>query len=146
MKKVKDYIYKDITSVNENSTIRKVISVLKLQRIRAVPVINQLGEYIGCISEKELLSAAVPEYMKSIYNTSFMANHGQITEHLKNILEDKIINYIDTKYPSLSSEDSISYAADMMYRTQRTILPVVEKKTLVGWLTRIDILSIVLDK
>lgn len=145
MKRVKEYIYKDIASVNKNSTIRRVISVMKLHRIRAVPVINKLGEYLGTISEKEILSAAVPEYMKSIYNTSFMADLGQITKHLQIILDDKIDKYIDVKYPTVSPTDSMSYAADIMYRTQRSILPVVENKLLIGWLTNIDILSIVLD-
>ena len=145
MRKVKDHIYKDISSVNENSTIKRVIRSMRLQRLSAVPVVNSLGEYIGCISEQDILNAAIPNYMKSIYNTSFMANLDQITSHLKDILEEKAIGFINEKYPCVSPNDSMSYAADLLYRTKSTILPVVEGKTLIGLITPIEILCISLD-
>lgn len=139
---VKDYTYKDITSVNEDSTLRRVIKTMKLHRISAVPVINHLGEYIGCISEQDILNASVPVYMKSIYNTSFMANLDQITIHLRKLLDEKAIKFTDAKHPYVSPNDSVSYAGDLLYRTNRTILPVVEGKILIGLISRIDILSV----
>jgi len=145
MTKVNDYIYKDISSVNENSTIYRVIRYMKLHRISAVPVVNQLGEYIGCISEDDILKASVPEYMKSIYNTSFMADLDRITAHLKDIIDEKAINFIDKKYPSVSPNDSMSYAADLLYRSRRPMLPVIEGKMLLGLITRIEILSVSLN-
>ena len=78
MSKVSDFIYRDTTSVNATSDIKRVIRTMVLHRLSAIPVVNELGEYIGCISEIELLDASIPEYMKSIYNTSFMANLNQI--------------------------------------------------------------------
>ena len=142
MRRIKDHIYKDISSVNENSTIKRVIRSMRLQRLSAVPVVNSLGEYIGCISEQDILNAAIPNYMKSIYNTSFMADLGRISSHLKDILEEKAIGFINEKYPCISPNDSMSYAADLLYRTKSTILPVVEGKTLIGLITQIEILCI----
>jgi predicted transcriptional regulator len=141
MTKVKDYIYKDISSVNENSTIFSVIRYMKLHRISAVPVVNQLGEYVGCISEDDILKASVPQYMKSLYNTSFMADIDRISAHLKDILDEKAIKYSDKKYPFVRPNDSMSYAADLLYRSSRNMIPVVEGKTLIGLVTRIEILS-----
>jgi CBS domain-containing protein len=145
MRKVKDYILKDISSVNENSTMRRVIKTMRLQRLSAIPVVNNLGEYVGCITEQDLLDAAIPNYMKSIYNTSFMSDLDQITNHLQGILDEKAIQLIDEKYPWVSPNDSMSYAADLLYRSKGTILPVVEGKTLIGLITRIEILCISLD-
>jgi predicted transcriptional regulator len=145
MTKVKDYIYKDISSVNENSTIYRVIKYMKLHRISAVPVVNQLGEYVGCISEDDILKASVPEYMKSIYNTSFMADLDRVSAHLKDILDKKAITVSDKSYPFVTPNDSMSYAADLLYRSCRNMLPVVEGKTLIGMVTRIEILSATLN-
>ena len=142
---VRDYIYKDIASVNEESSLHRVINTMKLHRISAVPVVNNLGEYLGCISENEILSIAVPEYMKSMYNTSFMANLDRITAHLREILNQKAVKFVNVKYPSVKSTDSLSYAADVLYRNHINILPVVEEKHLIGWISRIDILSVSLD-
>lgn len=146
MKLVKDNIYKDISCVCEFSSLRQVIRIMKLHRIPAVPVVNQLGEYLGCISEREILSVAVPEYMKSMYNTSFMHNLDQIINHLSGILDEQAINFLEKNYPYVSPDDSMSYAADLLYRSQRTILPVVDGKILAGWISRIEILSVSLDE
>jgi CBS domain-containing protein len=97
MKRVKDFLLKDISSVNENSTLRRVIRTMRLQRLSAIPVVNVLGEYMGCITEQDILDAAIPSYMKSIYNTSFMADLDQITSHLQGILDHKATTLIDEK-------------------------------------------------
>ena len=145
MKRVKDYMHKDITSVNENSTLRRVIQTMKLHRMSAVPIVDQQGYYIGCITTNDILNASVPEYMKSISNTSFMANLDQITVHLRSILDENAGSFLDKKCISVSPEDTMSYAADLLYRYKRTILPVVEGKVQVGWISKIDILYVSLD-
>lgn len=145
MKKVEDYIFRDLTSVTETSTIRRVIKTMRLHRVSALPVINSLSEYVGCITEQNILDAAVPNYMKSLNSTSFMANLDQITSHLQSILDDIALNFVDVKYPWVSPQDSMSYAADLLYRSKGTILPVLEGKTIIGLITTIEILSVSLD-
>lgn len=145
MRRVKDYILKDISSINENSTLRRVIRTMRLQRLTVLPVVNALGEYIGCITEQDIMNAAIPNYMKSIYNTSFMADLDQITTHLQGILDEKATALIDEKYPWVSPSDSMSYAADLLYRSKGTILPVVEGKILIGLISSIEILCVSLD-
>jgi len=145
MKRVKEYILKDLSSVNENSSLKRVIRTMRLQRLSALPVVNSLGEYAGCITEQDILDAAIPSYMKSIYNTSFMADLDQISSHLQEILEEKAIKFIDEKYPWVSPNDSMSYAADLLHRSKGTILPVVDGKMLIGLITSIEILCVSLD-
>lgn len=145
MRRVKDYMHKDITSVNENSTLRRVIQTMKLHRLSAVPIVDHQGHYKGSITAQDILNASVPEYMKSISNTSFMANLDQITIHLQSILDEDAGKFIDKKCISVSPEDTMSYAADLLYRYKRTILPVVEGKVQVGWIHKIDILYVSLD-
>ncbi len=145
MKKVRDYIYRDITSVCKESTLSRVINTMKLHRLSVIPVVDKLGDYVGCISERNILNAAIPDYMKSISNTSFMAELDQITLHLQKKLNESIAPFIDEEYPFVSPEDSMSYAADQLYRTDGSILPVVEGRMLIGLLSRIEILSVSLD-
>ncbi len=145
MRKVKEFIFRDLSSVNENSDLRRVIKTMRLHRISALPVVNALGEYIGCITEQNILNAAVPTYMKSIHNTSFMANLGQVTNHLQSILNEKAVRFVDEKYPWVTPDDSVSYAADLLYRAKGSIVPVLEGKLLVGLLSTIDILYVSID-
>lgn len=118
---------------------------MRLHRVSIMPVVNKLGEYIGCISEEDILEAAVPDYMKKIYNTSFMANIDQIIAHLTQILDDKAIALTDVNYPYVTPDDSLEYAADILYRTKGNMLPVLESKKLVGLITLIQILSVSIE-
>lgn len=145
MKQVKDFIYKDLSSVNEDSSLRRVIKTMRLHRISAVPVVNYLGEYVGCISDHDILKAAIPEYMKWIYDTSFMADLDQITLHLQKILDEKAIKFVNKDYPTIAPHNSMSYAADLLFRSQGTILPVVDGKILIGLVSGLDILSVSLE-
>lgn len=145
MRKVREYIFRDLSSVNENSTLRRVIKTMQLHRIRAIPVLNSLGEYLGCITEQDILDAAIPPYMKSIYNTSFMADLDQITNHLHSILDEKAVNFIDEHYPYVGPDDSMSRAADLLYRSKGSIIPVLENRMLIGLISTTDILSVSLD-
>ncbi len=146
MKKVQDYIYRDITCVSEQSTLARVINTMKLHRLSVLPVVDKLGDYMGCISEHNILNAAIPEYMKSISNTSFMAGLDQVTLHLQKKMNDNILEFVDMEYPYVKPDDSMSYAADLLYRSNGTIIPVVEGRMLVGLLSRIEILSVSLDE
>lgn len=146
MKRVKDYLFKDLSTINEDSTIRRVINTMRLHRLRAIPVVNHFGDYIGCISEQDILEASIPSYIKSIYNTSFMADIDQIASYLHGILDERVAALVDRKYPWISPNDSMSYAADLLSRTNVPMLPVLHGKMVVGMITRIEILSISLDK
>jgi CBS domain-containing protein len=145
VKQVKDFIFKDLSSINEDSSLRRVIKTMRLHRISALPVVNHLGEYVGCISDQDILQAAIPEYMKWMYDTSFMADLDQITLHLQKMLDEKAIKFVNKDYPTVAPDNSMSYAADLLFRSQGTILPVVEGKMLIGLVSRLDILSVSLD-
>lgn len=146
MNKVRDYIYKDISSVSESSSLRRVINTMRLHRMSILPVVNQLCEYQGCISEQGILHAAIPAYMKTMKDTSFMAQLDQISIRIKGMLDKNVKEFINRDYPYVSPDDTMSYAADLLYRHNGRILPVVENKKLIGLITRIEILSVSLNK
>lgn len=141
MKYIRDYIYKDISSISESSSLRKVVKTMRLHRICAIPVVDHLGQFLGVISEKEILHAAIPDYMKSISNTSFMANFDQVINNLKDILDERAEMFIDRDFPIVKPDDTLSFAADLLYRTNHNTLPVVENGIFQGFVSRIDIIS-----
>ncbi|MBN2166859.1 MAG: CBS domain-containing protein [Marinilabiliaceae bacterium] len=146
MKLVREYMTKDIVAVCNSSTVKRVIEVMVLHRLCAVPVVNKIGEYIGCISESDILNEAMPTYMKSIANTSVLANIDLVTNHLGQIINNPASDFIDKEYPIVKPDDTLSYAADLLFRSKRTMLPVVTGNELIGFFSRLDFLSIPLVK
>ncbi len=138
--------YKDITAIHEDATLRRVVQTMVRHRVSAVPVVDKLGNYMGCISEQDILNAGVPDYMKLLKNTSFMANLNRNVKHLKALLEKPAFEFLDVDYPTVDGNNTISFAADLMFRTRRIVLPVLEGRRLVGLVSRIDILSVAIEK
>lgn len=145
MRLVKDYMTKDIIAVNDSSTLKRLIQVMNLHHMCAVPVVDKMGEYIGCISESDILSSAMPSYMKSIKNTSFLANVDLVSKHLGKILNVPVGKFINIKYPIVNPDDTLSYAADLLFRSQQTVLPVVQNNYLVGLFSKLDFISVSLS-
>ncbi|RBP42707.1 CBS domain-containing protein [Garciella nitratireducens] len=46
---------KDVVCVEENSTMRQVLEKMEHHRYTAIPIINHKGEYIGTVTEGDLL-------------------------------------------------------------------------------------------
>lgn len=139
---VKDYTYKDITAVNDDASLFKVLTVMKRNRVSAVPIVTKTGEYVGCISEQDILNASVPNYMSLLRDTSFMAGLNKMMRHLQSILDKPALQYVDKNYPTVQYNDKIAYAAELMYRSKKTVLTVLDNNQVFGLITRIDLLSI----
>lgn len=141
MMEVKDFMYKDITAVNDNANLYRVITIMHRNRVCAVPILTRTGDYISCISEEDILAASAPNYMSMIKNTYFMADMNKILYNLNEKLNTPAIDYVDSNYPVVKCSDKVTYAIELMYRYKKTVIPVLENNQLVGTISRIDILS-----
>lgn len=138
---VRDILYKDLISVSEYTTIRSLLRLLILNRISIVPVVNKLDEYLGCISDKVILDMAMPTYMDSLANTSFLPDIDLIHDNLKKILDKEVHEVMPKDYPTVKLSDNVTYVADIMNKSGVREVPVVEGAMLIGKVHRIDILA-----
>jgi CBS domain-containing protein len=142
--KVRDVFCRDITSVSERMSLRSVIRLMLLSHTVAMPVVNLENRYLGCIEIADIMDACVPHYMKSLQRTGFMPDIERFYENLQNIQERRVADYLPRDYPSLHPDDAINVAADLLEKSRRQVLPVVEDELLLGTLSRLDIVSAVL--
>lgn len=144
--KVADIYCHDITSASEYMKIRTVIRMMMLSRYNAIPVVNIKNDYIGCIDICDIIDNCIPQYMKSLTNSAFLPDTDVFYNNLEKILDDKIKDYLPDKYPTVEPNDTLSYAADLLMRSGRPSLPVVENHKLKGFLSRLEILTYKLRK
>lgn len=140
MKYVKDALQKDLTAVYENTSLKRVITTMKRHRINAIPVVSKTGVYLGCISEQEVLNEAVPSYMKMMRSTSFMSEINKVLSNLVEHLEKPASEFTNKNYPFLQLNDTLSHAAEIMYREKKVLLPVINKGRLAGMICRMDVI------
>jgi predicted transcriptional regulator len=142
--KVKDIFCPDLSSVSEHMTIRTVIRLMLLSRSYAIPIVSEENKYISCIDISDIIEACVPFYMKSILSPGVLPDIEKFYENLNAIQGRKVSDFIPKKYPRLQPEDSINFAADLLEKSKRQVIPVVENDQLVGTLSRLEIVSAIL--
>ncbi|MDY6850109.1 MAG: CBS domain-containing protein [Thermodesulfobacteriota bacterium] len=142
--KVRNVFCRDISSVSERMSLGSVIRLMLLSRTVAMPVVNLDNRYLGCIEIADIIDACVPHYMKSLRRTGFLPEIERFYENLEKIQDRRVADYLPSDYPSLHPDDAINVAADLLEKSRRQVLPVVEDALLLGTLSRLDIVSAVL--
>jgi|SaaInlStandDraft_3_1057020.scaffolds.fasta_scaffold102420_2 CBS domain-containing protein len=143
---VRDIACNDISSVSEHMTIRTVIRLMSLSRYYAIPIVNEENKYITCISISDIIDVCVPSYMKSLLNPAFLPDVDKFYENLATIQNKKVLEYMPKDYPTLHPGDSLNFAADLLEKSKRRVIPVVEDGLLLGTMSRLEILSVILSK
>lgn len=145
--KVKQIFFNDITSISANTTIRRLIKMMILNRISCMPIVDELNKYLGGICDSVIIDASIPEYMKELNNTSFLPDIDNINENMKKILDRPVSEFMVKEYPTIKPDDSASYAADLMDKTGRTVLHVVDDQgCFFGYVNKFDLLTIAITE
>jgi len=138
---MRDILYKDLVSVSENTKIRTLLRLFIHNRISVVPVVNSNDEYISCISEKDIMNKAIPTYMKSFQDVSFLPNIDMLKDRVSAILDNTVKEVMPDNYPTAGLHDTATYVADLMNKTGIREIPIVEDGMLIGKVHRVDILA-----
>ena len=142
--KVRDILCPDISSVSEHMTIRTVIRLMLLSRSYAIPIVNTDNQYIGCIDISDIIDACVPVYMKNLSRTGFLPDIARFYDNLAAIQGKEVGRFLPRDYPAVNPEDTINYAADLLEKSKRQMLPVIERGQLLGTLSRLEIVAAIL--
>jgi acetoin utilization protein AcuB len=120
----------DPVSVTGEATVRRAISLLSSMEIRHLPIVNERGELIGMVSDRDLRDVSTPYTLTEDTKADDRALDEPV---LKLMTEDPV-----TVTPSASIDDII----DRLIATKVGALPVIdpESRELVGIISYIDVL------
>lgn len=140
--KVRDFLRRDLTAVEADSSVLHAIKLLENSGLSALPVVDEEGKVVGIISERDIIRALVPEYMDMLHSASFLPSLDRLTKRLKEIAAHPVARYMTKEVVVARLEDNDLHVADLMLRKGLKQLPVVDEQgRLVGVVRRIDLLS-----
>ena len=119
---VRDIMTTNIVTFKIDESIHDVMKVLIKNRISGGPVVDEKGQLIGIISEADC--------MKEISDSRYFNMP---------ILDKSVGHFMTSKVETLTAEMSLFDAASMFHSTGRRRFPVLHKGTLVGQVSRKDI-------
>jgi len=121
---VQDYMTRKLITFKEDTDINVVIKSLLENRISGAPVLNDYGQVIGLIDDKDCLNVLFGNAYNRLPSTT-----------------DTVSNYMSNVMKSISMDQNIMQVASVFVSSPyKRLLVVDENKKLVGQISRRDIL------
>lgn len=118
---VKDYMQASLVTFKPEQDLMEAIGLLLENDITGAPVIDQLGNMSGMLSEKDCLRVA--------FNSSYFGD-----------ISGKVADYMSPQVVSVDLEASVLDVAKMFMSAPYKCYPVVTDNRLVGMINRHDVL------
>src|SRR5437867_4447876 len=125
---VREIMATDIESVDRNDNLRTVEDRMATKQLRHLPVLEQ-GDIVGMVTQRDLFKAA----MSSAMGYGEKAQQAYLRSvRVKEIMTSPVV--------TISPDTSVAAAAEMIITKGIGCLPVVYGTTLVGMVTKTDLL------
>ena len=125
--KVRDLMTEEVQSLSTEDTAMAAWDLMDAKRIRHVPVVDDFGEVVGLLSERDLLRYALA-------GASDLPVSAQ-RDYLRAIRLEEIMTSVPY---TVEPESDLAEAGRMMLEFKISCLPVVEGAALVGIITESD--------
>ncbi len=134
MFQVKDIMTKDVFTLNKRDSLSAAKDLMDLARIRHIPIVDNLGNFAGLLTHRDILAATV----------SVLAG---IDRETQNEIEASIPirEIMQTDVVTVHSDLSLKIAARMLLEEKYGCLPVVCDGRLCGIITEADFLRLTMD-
>ncbi|KQL32585.1 MULTISPECIES: acetoin utilization AcuB family protein [Bacillaceae] len=122
---VEEIMNTSVPTLTPSHTINDAITLLKVKKIRHLPIINKDREVVGVVTDRDL-KEATPSTLQSV---------------LHNDIYERPLEEIMTKNPITGHPlDFVEETASIFYDNRIGCLPIVSKGKLVGMITESDLL------
>ena len=124
----------DLVTVTPDTPLVKVRDLLREHNIKQMPVVDQEGELVGILTDRDIKQAwASPATTLSIYELTYVLQ--------KMTVESVMVKDVITITP----DSTVERAARILHDRKIGSLPVVEDGKLVGIITSTDLMEVLLD-
>ncbi len=143
--KVEDLMTKKVVTISRETTIKKIAHIFLTHTFDLLPVVDKGNNLLGVIAKKDLLSPFVPDYFDLLEDIGFVSDFGSLETVPGTILENLLVaEDIMRENPVIvDGEASCFKALALMASHDIRHLPVVEKRKLIGIVSRTDILRVI---
>jgi CBS domain-containing protein len=139
---VSEFMTRGVISLNENSTVEEAANLMIEKGFGGIPVVDSTFKLVGILTESDFLGKDkdLPNAAASLKRVLGQIYYSGDVEDIFIQSKNKSIREVMTGSPvTLHPGDSLSDAVNLITRSARKRIPVVENDKLVGIVTRHDI-------
>ena len=144
MQSIADIMTKDVFTVKRETTVRELAEIFETRHFGSLPVVDDEGRLTGIVTASDLIeqgrSLHIPTVISLFDWVIPLGGERSLARDLQKITAQTVGEICSTEVVTVSPADPISTAADTMSSHKLHSLPVVANGTLVGIVSRIDII------
>jgi len=146
----REIMNKEVITIQEDSSIEEVARILTENNISGAPVINKNGKIVGMVTEGDLLhketNPRVPAFLSILGSFIYVSGVERYREDFKKLAATITSEIMTTELITVSGDVEIDDVADLMIEHNIKRVPVVEKDTIIGIISRADIIKTLAKK
>ena len=149
MLNVSEIMERDITAIGHDDTLNEAIELLIMNHKIGLPVVNDKGVVIGFFSEKEIISAALPEYFSHLKDKFILPDIKKLRSRLDSIKEELVCNYMNKAFLAFKETDTVLDVLIALNQKHLRTVPIIDDNgVLLGIISSEDVLlkRIILDR
>jgi len=130
MLRARDLMTEAPATVRPTSTVRSAVEILQALDVRHLPVVNEDGELVGMISDRDLRALSIPTLVGDEY-----------VGDLRTALEASVSSIMSTGVISVEAESAVAEIVDLLLDNRIGAVPVTDEEgVLIGIVSYVDIL------
>jgi len=134
MFQVKSIMTRDVFTLNQVESLSAAKDLMNLARIRHIPIVDNLGHFVGLLTHRDILAATISELAGIDRETQDEIEAGIPIDE---IMQTDVV----TVHPDLSLKE----AARLLLEEKYGCLPVICEDKLCGIITEADFLRLTID-
>ena len=137
---IHEIYHKEPVTIREDVTIRDALNTILHKRINGLVVTDKNGTVVGVLAIQDIAGATIPrQFKKNIHMAAAMYRKGFFSESCVAIQDEPVSKYMRKNFVSVNLQDNIMAVTADFLQNDLYIVPVIEKDTLVGVITRSEI-------
>jgi len=138
-----DIMQKDVVTIRDDATMQDLAELLSKHRISGVPVIDSEDRVVGIATEGDLVSIDAdihfPHYIQFLDSVIFLESVKKFDERLRKAAAYRVRELMTTDVVTVQQDEPVEKVATLMTDKEVNRLPVLDGDTLVGIVTRADV-------
>ncbi len=144
MQTVADIMTREVVSVKGSTTVREMAEIFDKMGFGSLPVVDEQGNLTGIVTASDLIEQGRPLHIPTVISLFDwvipLESEHSLEKDLKRISAQTAVELASTEVVTITPEEPVSRAAEIMSSRKLHAIPVVEGKKVVGMVSRIDII------
>lgn len=148
MTPVSSIMTREVITATPGTSIRELAELFVTHRIGSVPVVDTDGKLSGIVTESDLIEMGKNLHLPTVITlfdwVIYLESEKSLERELKKMGGKTVADLCQAEVFTITPDSDISVAADLMSKHHVNALPVVQDGTMVGIVSRIDIIRTLL--